>query len=80
MITFYTNKGKTADQWSMDVQAPNGYDCYSFSNMPEQPDGINTFNGTIKDPSHGDDYQILWDDLPEKVQRAIVNRLTAIPL
>lgn len=79
MITFYTNKGKTVDQWSMDVQCFNGYDCYSFSDNPFSPQGVNTFNGTIIDPQHEHDFQINFDDVPENAQRAMLARLTPMP-
>jgi hypothetical protein len=80
MITFYDNKGKTIDRYGMDVQCHDGYDCYSFSEEPLSPQGINTFNGTIKDVGHEDDYQIRWDDVPENVQRAMLERLMPIPM
>lgn len=80
MITFYTNKGKTADQWSMDVRVNGQYDCYSFSDNPNSPQGVNSFNGTVKDVGHEDDFEIDFDDIPEKVQEAMLTRLMPIPM
>lgn len=80
MITFYHNKGKTIDSYSMDVRVTTArdgiqYDCYSFSKNPQSPQGVNSFLGTIKNPNHEDEWQIDFDDLPLPVQLAVTERL-----
>ena len=75
MITFYTNKGKTVDSYSMDVRINGAYDCYSFSENATNADGVNSFLGTIKDPKHEHDYEIDFEELPLQVQKAVFSRL-----
>lgn len=81
MIKFYKNKDeKFADSYSMDVRINGKFDCYSFSDNPFSPQGVNSFLGTIEEPRHAGEFEIDFDDMPEKVQKAIVERLMPIPM
>lgn len=78
MIKFYDNKGKTADRYGMAVKVGKQWDIYAFSDDPQSPQGVNSFCGTYEMDSNVN-LEIDWDDVPERVQKAILDRLAPIP-
>lgn len=69
-VRVFDNGGKTLDRYTVIIDGS----IFAMSGNPEHPQGVNQYVGE-KPCNLSGDRELRWDEVPEPVRKAILNRI-----
>lgn len=76
-IHIYDNEGMSFDRYTVWIENEKDADCYTMSNNPSAPNGVNMYSHTVETfrpyLNHGKNIRLI--DVPKQVQKAINERI-----